>query len=134
MNINYLKYIISYKLPVIFSVINNNGYLAIRHTQSEFLSGRLFGTHPDWSLEMPSIEKLSFGFDIPYFKLDKKENTKQTIDYLLDIKGPVICEVVTDEDVSELFKQGYKANDDGSFSPLPLSEMKPWKKWKKLIS
>lgn len=125
MNIQDLQTIKSQKIPVIISVINNNGYLAIRHTQSEFLSGRLYGTHPNWSLEMPSIEKLSLGFDIPFFKINKKEETIQIIDSLLEFKGPVICEVVTDEDVSELFKQGYKANDDGTFSPLPLCEMQP---------
>ena len=125
MNIQDLQTIKSQKIPVIISVINNNGYLAIRHTQSEFLSGRLYGTHPDWSLQMPSIEKLSRGFDIPFFKINKKEDTIQIIDTLLKFSGPVICEVVTDEDVSELFKQGYKANNDGTFSPLPLSEMQP---------
>ena len=125
MNIQDLQTIKSQKIPVIISVINNNGYLAIRHTQSEFLSGRLYGTHPDWSLQMPSIEKLSRGFDIPFFKINKKEDTIQIVDTLLKFNGPVICEVVTDEDVSELFKQGYKANNDGTFSPLPLSEMQP---------
>ena len=125
MNIQDLQTIKSQKIPVIISVINNNGYLAIRHTQSEFLSGRLYGTHPDWSLQMPSIEKLSRGFDIPFFKINKKEDTIQIVDTLLKFSGPVICEVVTDEDVSELFKQGYKANNDGTFSPLPLSEMQP---------
>ena len=117
--------IIAIKIPVIISVINNNGYLAIRHTQSEFLSGRLYGTHPDWSLEMPSIEKLSKGFDIPFCRLDNKKNTEEIIGKLLNSDGPVICEVVVDEDVQELFKQGYKSNEDGTFSPLSLNEMQP---------
>jgi len=125
MNIQDLQTIKSQKIPVIISVINNNGYLAIRHTQSEFLSGKLYGTHPDWSLEMPSIEKLSKGFDIPFCRLDNKKDTEEIIDKLLNSDGPVICEVVVDEDVQELFKQGYKSNEDGTFSPLSLNEMQP---------
>lgn len=125
MNIQDLQTIKSQKIPVIISVINNNGYLAIRHTQSEFLSGKLYGTHPDWSLEMPSIEKLSKGFDIPFCRLDNKKDTEEVIDKLLNYDGPVICEVVVDEDVQELFKQGYKSNEDGTFSPLSLNEMQP---------
>ena len=125
MNIQDLQTIKSQKIPVIISVINNNGYLAIRHTQSEFLSGKLYGTHPDWSLEMPSIEKLARGFDIPFCKLDNKKDTEEIISKLLNSDGPVICEVVVDEDVQELFKQGYKSNEDGTFSPLPLNEMQP---------
>ena len=74
------------------------------------LSGRLYGTHPDWSLELPSIEKLAYGFDIPFYKLDSKDNTSNIVSSLLEVNGPVICEVVVDEDVSELFKQGYQSN------------------------
>jgi acetolactate synthase-1/2/3 large subunit len=125
MNIQDLQTIRSQNIPVIISVINNNGYLAIRHTQSEFLSGRLYGTHPDWSLEMPSIERLAHGFNIPFYKLDHKGNTDSMIEILSSQTGPVICEVVVEEDVSELFKQGYQTNDDGTFTPLPLSHMQP---------
>ena len=125
MNIQDLQTIVQDKINVCILLINNNGYLAIRHTQSEFLSGKLYGTHPDWSLEMPSIEKLARGFDIPFCKLDNKKDTEEIISKLLNSDGPVICEVVVDEDVQELFKQGYKSNEDGTFSPLPLSEMQP---------
>ena len=38
---------------------------------------------------------------------------------------PKLCEIVTSENQPSLFKQGYKANNDGTFSPLPLSEMQP---------
>ena len=102
----------------------NNGYLAIRNTQNEFLEGKLYGTHPDWSLEMPDIEKLSKGFDIPYYLLDNKLDIKEIVQKLTQQKGPVICEVLVEEDVKELFSQGYSANDDGTFTPLPLYEMR----------
>ena len=67
MNIQDLHTIVQYEMPVVISVINNNGYLAIRHTQAEFQENRFYGTHPDWSLTMPSIEKIS-GFGINYMK------------------------------------------------------------------
>ena len=124
MNIQDLQTIRSQNIPVIICVINNNGYLAIRNTQNEFLEGKLYGTHPDWSLEMPNIEKLSKGFDIPYYLLDNKLDIKEIVQKLTQQKGPVICEVLVEEDVKELFSQGYSANDDGTFTPLPLYEMR----------
>ncbi len=124
MNIQDLQTIRSQNIPVIICVINNNGYLAIRNTQNEFLEGKLYGTHPDWSLEMPNIEKLSKGFEIPYYKLDNKLDIKDTVKKLKKEKGPVICEVIVEEDVKELFSQGYSSNDDGTFTPLPLYEMR----------
>ena len=124
MNIQDLQTIRSQNIPVIICVINNNGYLAIRNTQNEFLEGKLYGTHPDWSLEMPNIEKLSKGFDIPFYQIDKKIEIQDTIKKLKQKKGPAICEVVVEEDVKELFSQGYSSNEDGTFTPLPLYEMR----------
>jgi len=38
----------------------------------------------------------------------------------------VVCELIVDENQDSLFKQGYKENKDGTFSPQPLSEMYPF--------
>ena len=125
MNIQDLQTIRQDNINVVISVINNNGYLAIRQTQKEFLGGRYCGTHPEWNLAMPSIEKLAFGFDIPYVRLDKAKDLDAVVDKLLATKGPVICEVVVDDNQDVLFKQAYKSNHDGTFSPQPLSTMLP---------
>ena len=37
------------KINVIILLVNNNGYLAIRNTQKEFLKGRYYGTHPKFN-------------------------------------------------------------------------------------
>ena len=73
---------------------------------------------------MPNIEKLSTGFQIPFIRIEEKNKIKETIDSIYKSKGPLICEVVTDENVDELFSQGYKDNEDGTFTPLPLYEMR----------
>ena len=57
-------------------IVNNNGYLAIRHTQKEFLNSRYYGTHPDWNLTMPSFEKVSKSFNLKYEKLSNIKDKK----------------------------------------------------------
>ena len=126
MNVQDLQTIRQDNINVVISVVNNNGYLAIRHTQKEFLGGRYFGTHPNWRLEMPSIEKIAYAFGIPYVRLDRAEELEPIVQKLLTTEGPVICEVVVDENQDVLFRQGYKTNEDGTFSPQPLSEMAPF--------
>ncbi|RTL57744.1 MAG: thiamine pyrophosphate-binding protein [Rhodocyclaceae bacterium] len=125
MNIQDLQTIRQDNINAVISVVNNNGYLAIRHTQKEFLGGRYFGTHPEWSLAMPSIEKLAHAFDIPYVKLDAASDLERVVSEVLKAEGPVICEVVVDEEQEVLFRQAYAANGDGTFSPQPLSSMRP---------
>jgi acetolactate synthase I/II/III large subunit len=125
MNVQDLHTIRQYNIPVIISVINNNGYLAIRHTQSEFQDKRFFGTHPEWGLTMPSVEKIANGFDIPYRKMDQPDKMSEMISELMSIQGPVVCEVVTDPNQEALFKQKYLKNSDGSFIPMSLQDMYP---------
>jgi acetolactate synthase-1/2/3 large subunit len=128
MNIQDLQTISQDKINVIISVINNNGYAAIRHTQKEFLGGKYFGTHPEWSLQMPSISKLASAFEIPHILLNSDHDMENIIESLLNFDGPIICEVQTDEDQEVLFKQGFKANEDGTMTPQNLSEMHPFVK------
>jgi acetolactate synthase I/II/III large subunit len=126
MNVQDLQTIRQDNINVVISVINNNGYLAIRNTQKEFLGGRLYGTHPEWNLAMPSIEKIANAFEIPYVRLDKAEDVEQAVRRLSPAQGPIICEVVVDENQDVLFRQGYVDNGDGTFGPQPLSEMAPF--------
>ena len=42
------------------------------------------------------------------------------------IKGPLICEIITNEEQDSFFKQRYKKNIDNTYSPVDLSEMYPF--------
>lgn len=126
MNCQDLQNIYQNKINVIILVVNNNGYLAIRHTQKEFLNKKYFGTSPKGNLTFPSIKKIAFAFNIRYFKIDKIGNEEKIINQLSKFKGPKICELKVDENQDSLFKQGYKKNLDGTFSPMTLEEMYPF--------
>lgn len=126
MNVQDLQTIRQHNIDVVISVINNNGYLAIRHTQKEFMEGRYYGTHPNWNLAMPSIEKIAYAFEIPHIQLTMAEHIDATVQELYALKGPVICEVVVDEHQDVLFKQYYKTNNNGMLISQPLSEMFPF--------
>ena len=126
MNIQDLQTIVQDKTNVIILLVNNNGYLAIRHTQKEFLGGRYYGTHPKFNLKFPDYKKIVKAFGLKYIKLDHSKDTFRTIKKLKKIIGPVVCEIKTDENQPSLFKQGYKQNSSGIFQPEPLSEMFPF--------
>ena len=126
MNCQDLQNIYQNQMNVIILVVNNNGYLAIRHTQKEFLNKKYYGTSPKGNLTFPSIKKISYAFNIKYFKIDKIKNEEKVINQLIKYKGPKICELKVDENQDSLFKQGYKKNINGTFSPMTLEEMYPF--------
>jgi acetolactate synthase-1/2/3 large subunit len=126
MNIQDLQTMTNEKLNIIILVVNNNGYLAIRHTQKEFLNKRYYGTHPDYSLSLPNFEKVVKGFGVKYIKLDNTHKVNKTIKLINNNKGLIVCEIFTDEDQLPLFKQGYKKNSKGLFEPQSLHEMYPF--------
>ena len=123
MNIQDLQTIVQEQINVKIIVINNNGYQAIRNTQNEFLDHRLYGTHPDWGLKMPSIESISNGFNVDYIKLIKNQNLNSSIDMITNHSGPLVVEVVIDENQKPLFRQKFIKNNNGTFSPTDLSDM-----------
>jgi acetolactate synthase I/II/III large subunit len=125
-NIQDLQTISREKIKVLILLVNNNGYLAIRHTQKEFLKSKFYGTHPDWKLTMPSFEKVTKSFGLNYIKLKNKNDLIKNLTKIKNFKGPTVCELITDENQDSLFKQGYKSNNDGTFTPQPLSEMYPF--------
>ena len=111
---------------MVIILVNNNGYLAIRHTQKEFLGGRYYGTHPKYNLSFPNFEKIAKAFSIDYLKVKNSKNSSKAIKILKKSKKPIICEIMTDENQASLFKQGYKEVSKGIFEPQPLSEMFPF--------
>lgn len=126
MNIQDLQTIVQDKINVIILLINNNGYLAIRHTQKEFLNGRYYGTHPKFNLTFPKFKNISKAFGVKYIKISKSKYMNKTINFLKKTRGPIVCEIIIDENQPSLFKQGYAKNSKGIFEPQSLHEMFPY--------
>jgi acetolactate synthase-1/2/3 large subunit len=126
MNCQDLQTISQENINVIILIVNNNGYLAIRHTQKEFLNERYFGTHPSDGISFPNFSKLAKAFKIKYRKIDTLKKSSDFLRYANTITGPIIIDLIVDENQPALFKQGYKQNNDGSFAPSDLSEMYPF--------
>jgi len=118
-NLGTLETIKNLKLPIKIFVLNNGGYLAIRHTQDGFLGGRHHGTEsPDISIT--PINRLAYAFDIPFIRLEDPYD-EEKIGIVLDSSGPVLCEVITPKD-QKMVRQGFK-EEGGKYIAQPLSEM-----------
>lgn len=120
MNLQELQTIVHHNLPIKICVINNGGYLAIRHTQKSFLEGRYSGTSKK-DISFPDIKKIAQAFGIPYFPVCSMDDM-DAVGHVLELSGPAIFEVFCPEDQSQYWKQGYRKEGE-RFVPQNLGEM-----------
>lgn len=111
--------------PVVVVVVNNGGYLAIRHTQREFLGARYRGTDEEGGLPLPDIAPVAQALGFTYTQVTS-QNQRDAVRLAREHdRGVLLIELMCPEDQELLFSQVFKANSDGTKSPLPLSSMAP---------
>jgi acetolactate synthase I/II/III large subunit len=93
MNIQELQVIVHHKLPIKMFILNNQGYLAIRITQSTYFK-RLGGIDKKTGISFPDLKKIATAYGIPFVRLTQKKQLVTGIKKTLRIKGPVICEIM----------------------------------------
>lgn len=126
MNIQELELVYRYQLPIKFFVLNNNGYGSIRTTQNTHFDGKLVVSDPRSGLTLPSIKLNANAYKIPYFKIDNQKNLRNKLKDIIDISGPLICEIIIDEDHKTQPKASAYKKDDGSFATKPMEDLFPF--------
>ncbi|MCI8483291.1 MAG: thiamine pyrophosphate-binding protein [Lachnospiraceae bacterium] len=97
MNIQELATIKHNKLPIKVFILNNNGYLLIRHTQRNFMEDRFVGESPDSGVWCPDSMKIAEAYGIKGIRIDNVDDIEKKITEALTYNGPVICEIMTPE-------------------------------------
>jgi len=94
MNLQELQTIKFNNIPAKIFVINNNAYAVIRKRQVELFRTRTIGTDPSDGLSCPDFRKVAAGFEIPYVRIDSSEALSQKLKSVIDMEGPVLCEIM----------------------------------------
>lgn len=126
LNIQELQTIIHNKLPIKIFVMNNNGYLAIRHTQKAFLESNFTGSSPEGGLTIPNYQKVAKAYGIKSARISKNIELLKGIRSVLHTEGPVLCEIMVSPEQELIATQGFDRQEDGTFSPRPLEDMYPF--------
>jgi acetolactate synthase-1/2/3 large subunit len=126
MNLQELQTIVTNRLPIKIFLLNNAGYVSIFQTQRNFFKGDEVGAGPKSGVGFPNFERLSYGFDIPFIKCEKHADMKRCIDEVLNLEGPVLCEIIIDQMVSFAPKLASKQLPDGKIISPPLEDLAPF--------
>jgi acetolactate synthase-1/2/3 large subunit len=125
-NIQELETMARLKLPIKLFILNNGGYASIRTTQKTHFKGHYVCCDPSSGLTFPEIEKISSAYGIKFFKLRDHKKIRDEIKEILDYRGPVICEVITDPVLSPVPKISSQVLKNGSIVSKPLEDLYPF--------
>ena len=131
MNAQELETIRRLRLPIIFFVMNNNGYNSIRVGQLARF-GRVTGANPQSGLTLPSIEAIAEAYRFVYMPLRGRDlpNFCKCLDF-----APMIVEVFVDPDWQQLQRVMASGNpirtDDmeNMYPYLPDEELREIMEW-----
>jgi acetolactate synthase-1/2/3 large subunit len=126
MNLQELQTISFNQLPVKIICFNNNGYLLIRHTQKNFMEGRLIGESPSSGVGFPDMQKIAKSYNIPFMKMKRNQDLQGKLDTFLNCHGPIICEVMTPANQLLIPRVSSKFLEDGTIVSMPYDDMYPF--------
>jgi len=126
MNLQELQTIVHNKLPIKLMVLNNNGYLLIRHSQANFMEGRLIGESPETGVSFPDLKKIAKAYGISYVKISRLGELSAKLDRVKELAGPVICEIITPSKQLLVPRVASKKLDDGTMVSMPYDDMFPF--------
>lgn len=126
MNIQELATVKQNKLPIKLFVVNNNGYLLIRHTQKTHMEGRLLGEGPKTGLWIPDSIAIAKAYGIKSVKITSTKDIDKKIKSVLDYNGPVICDVDSPQWQLIIPRISSEKKPDGSMVSKPYEDMFPF--------
>lgn len=125
-NIQELLTIKRYRLPVKIFVFNNQGFTAIRSTQTSFFEGRFVGADWNSGVDNPDYRHLAAAYGFGYDRIENNAGVESGIRRVLETAGPMLCElsISTDQGISP--KASAFRREDGTFESRPLEDMSPF--------
>ena len=113
-------------------IFDNTGYAAIATMQNRNFEGFHVGSDAESGVTFPNLRKIADAYAIPYFFVNRSEESEKIIKQAMETEGPVICEfqgsILYDEIpkcISMLDKDGNRvsATLENPFPFLEQSEM-----------
>jgi acetolactate synthase-1/2/3 large subunit len=126
MNIQELETIAYHRLPVKIFLFNNGGYLSVRTTQSNFFPGHLVGESEESGVGFPDFVRVARAYGIHSCRIRNHNHMRDEIGKVLELDGPVFCDVRMDPTQTFMPRIASKRLPDGRLVSSPLEDMYPF--------
>lgn len=125
MNIQELTTMAHNKLPIKLFYLNNDGYISMKQTQDNFF-GRRVGADTASGVSFPDISKISEANGLAFARIDSDANIAADLAKVLNMPGPVVCEVILPVQYNFAPKLSSERKPDGRMVSKPLEDMFPF--------
>ncbi len=126
MNIQEMQTIKRLKLPIKLFVLNNAGYGSIYAMQKNRFDGNFVACGESSGLSLPDICKLADTYGLNSVRIKNQINLKDAIREVLEMDGPVICDVIVDPDVPTSPRLASEILPDGRIVSKPMEDLAPF--------
>jgi acetolactate synthase-1/2/3 large subunit len=126
MNIQELATVAHHRLPLKFFVLNNDGYAAIRGSQTGFFGGPNIGCDSKTGLTLPNICAVARAYGLGTARIEDQTDLLGQVKRVLAMPGPVVCDVkvIAQEARAPRVTSVQLAN--GSMASKPLEDLWPF--------
>jgi len=125
-NIQELETIRRLWLPIKFFVLNNEGYASIRASQRAYFGEAIIGADRHTGITIPDLSQVGSAFGLGTAVIESQENLRAAVRRVLQMDGPVVCDVnVIQDEMRAPRLQSYQ-KPDGSFVSKPLEDLFPF--------
>lgn len=126
-NMQELAVIMHHALPIRIVVLNNDGYLSIRNTQTKYFEGRVYGVDTGTGLTFPPLAQVARAFGMEHARLSNLNELRGNLAQLMHWSdGPMIIEIMCMREQEIRPSQAFKILPDGSRIQAPLHDMHPF--------
>lgn len=126
MNLQELQTVLFHHLPIKLFVLNNKGYLAVKHHQDSNFQGRYVGADEASGVSLPDTVRIAQAYGLPTEKITNLNDLREKIKSVLKKPGPVVCEVVMPSNQILIPRLASKLKKDGTMGQTPLEDMYPF--------
>lgn len=125
LNIQELETLQRLNLPIKCFVLNNDGYGSITALQKRYF-GRLMGSDARSGLTLPDLVKVASAYGLKACRITEQSNLTTEIEKVLEMPGPVICDVLIKNDEQRAPSLSSAQKPDGTMVSKPLEDLWPF--------
>ena len=128
MNVQELQTLKHLGLPIKIFLLNNNGYLTIKHTHHALYrsAGQASATSPESGVSFPDFSKLAPAFGFEFRRTTNAQGMDHWIQEVLAAPGCLFAEIAMSEFQELIPKSSLKVRPDGNIVSPPLEDLYPF--------